>query len=154
MKDEQDLGRLSKIVAAVDQSDYSKVVMEKASILSSAFNSDVYILSVVKMPKLAAEENDILMSEIKNEENEIIKHHKMLIQKYFISTNLLVESKVLHGDPASKICDFAESISADLIIVANTGKSGIKRVFLGSTSEAVSHNAPCSVLVVKRRKVD
>ncbi|HEY7083067.1 MAG TPA: universal stress protein [Nitrososphaeraceae archaeon] len=152
MKSEQDLGRLSKIVAAVDLSIHSKFVMEKASILSAAFNSDLYIVSVVKMPKLAAEENEILMSEIKEEENELIRHHKMLIEKYFMSTNLLVESKVLHGDPASKICDFAESVSADLIIIANTGKSGIKRVFLGSTSEAVSHNAPCSVMIVKRRK--
>ena len=96
--------------------------------------------------------NENLMSEIKEEENELIRHHKMLIDKYFMSTNLLVESKVLHGDPASKICDFADKVSADLIIIANTGKSGIKRVFLGSTSEAVSHNAPCSVLIVKRRK--
>lgn len=152
MKEEEDLGRISKIVAAVDQSDYSKTIMEKASIISTAFNSDVYIVSVVKMPKLAAEENDVLMSEIKNEENEIIEHHKKLIEKYFLSTNLLVESEVLHGNPASKICEFAKSVSADLIIIANTGKSGFRRVLLGSTSEAVSHNAPCSVLIVKRRR--
>lgn len=154
MKGEHNLGRLSKIVAAVDQSDNSKSVMEKAYILSLAYNSDVYIVSVVKMPKLTAEEGDISMPDIKKEENEIINHHKMLIEKYFMGTNILVESKVLYGDPASKICSFADLVSADLIIVANTGKSGIKRVFLGSTSEAVLHNAPCSVLVIKRRKID
>jgi hypothetical protein len=56
MKGEHDHGRLSMIVAAVDQSDNSKSVMEKAFILSLALNSDVYIVSVVKMPKLTAEE--------------------------------------------------------------------------------------------------
>jgi hypothetical protein len=56
MKDEVDRARISKIVAAIDISQRSKTVMEKTNILASAFESDVYLLSVVEMPKLAAEE--------------------------------------------------------------------------------------------------
>jgi nucleotide-binding universal stress UspA family protein len=152
MKDESDLTRISKIVAAVDLSEYSKMVMEKACVLATAFDSDVYLLSIVKMSKLVAEEGDINMSEVKREENEFSNHHKMLIDKYFTGSSLLVESRILHGNPASKISDFANSVSGDLIIIGNTSKSGFKRVFLGGTSEAVSHNAPCSVLIVKKGK--
>lgn len=154
MKNEPNLTRISKIVVAVDLLEYSKLVMEKACILATAFKSDVYLLSVVKMAKLVAEEGDINLQELKKEEEEFSRHHQRLIDKYYTGFNLLVESKILHGDPASKICEFASSVSADIIIIGSTGKSGLKRVFLGSTSEAVSHHAPCSVLIVKKMRFD
>jgi nucleotide-binding universal stress UspA family protein len=150
MKNEPNLTRISRIVVAIDLSEYSKRVMEKACILATVFKSDVYLVSVVKMAKLVAEEGDINLQELKEEEEQFSRHHRMLIDKYYTGFNLLVESKILHGDPASKICEFATSVSADIIIIGNTGKSGLKRVFLGSTSEAVSHRAPCSVLIVKK----
>jgi nucleotide-binding universal stress UspA family protein len=115
--------------------------------------TDVYLLSVVKMSKLVAEEGDISMSEINRKENEYSSHHKLLIDKYFTGSILLVESRILHGDPAAEIVEFANSVSADLIVIGNTGKSGLKRVFLGGTSETVSHNASCSVLIVKKGKI-
>jgi hypothetical protein len=37
-------------------SEHSREVMEKTFILASVFNSDVYLISAVKMPKVAAEE--------------------------------------------------------------------------------------------------
>jgi nucleotide-binding universal stress UspA family protein len=152
MKDEVDRVRIYKIVAAIDVSQRSKTVMEKTNILASAFDSDVYLLSVVEMPKLAAEESDISMSDIKNEEDEFSKHHKLLIDKYFTGSSLLVESVVLHGNPASKICSFAESVTADVIIIGSKNKSGFKKIFLESVSQVVSNNAPCSVLIVRERK--
>ena len=152
MKGEVDRTRISKIVVATDLSEFSKEVMEKTFMLATTFNSDVYLVSVVKISKLVAEEGDFHMSEVKKEEDEFSNRHKMLIDKYFTGTSLLVESKILHGDPSSKICEFAQSISADIIIIGSTSKSGFKRIFLGDTSEAVSHNAPCSVLIVKKGK--
>ena len=128
--------------------------MEKACIIATAFKSDVYLVSIVKVAKLVAEEGDINLQELKEEEEKFSRHHQILIDKYYTGSNLLIESKILHGDPASKICEFASSVSADVIIIGSTGKSGLKRVFLGSTSEAVSHHAPCSVLIVKKLRLN
>jgi nucleotide-binding universal stress UspA family protein len=50
------------------------------------------------------------------------------------------------GDAAAAICDVAEEIGADLIIVGNKGMSGVRRV-LGSVPNSVAHHAPCSVLI-------
>jgi len=50
MKGEVDRAKISKKVAAIDISQHSKTVMEKTSILANAFDSDVYLLSVVEMP--------------------------------------------------------------------------------------------------------
>jgi hypothetical protein len=54
MKCEVDRSRISKIVS--DMSEHSREVMEKTFILATVFNSDVYIISAVKMPKVAVEE--------------------------------------------------------------------------------------------------
>lgn len=51
------------------------------------------------------------------------------------------------GDAATAICDVAEEIGADLIVVGNKGMTGVRRV-LGSVPNSVAHHAPCSVLIV------
>jgi nucleotide-binding universal stress UspA family protein len=50
------------------------------------------------------------------------------------------------GPPAEVICDVAEEVNADLIIVGNKGMVGMRRV-LGSVPNSVAHHAPCSVLI-------
>lgn len=53
------------------------------------------------------------------------------------------------GDPGKKICEFAQSWSADLIILGCRGHNAIAEIFLGSVSNYVIHHACCSVLVVR-----
>jgi len=75
------LTRISKIVAAIDLSECSKSVAERACVLASAFISDVYLVSVIKIANLVGQEGDINMQEIQEEEAELSNHHKMLIDK-------------------------------------------------------------------------
>ena len=49
------------------------------------------------------------------------------------------------------IVEEAQNWEADLIIVGSHGHGFWKRSFLGSTSDKVIHNAPCSVLVVRKK---
>ena len=53
------------------------------------------------------------------------------------------------GDPADAILDVAEERGADLIVVGNKGMTGARRFLLGSVPNRVSHNAPCSVLIIR-----
>jgi nucleotide-binding universal stress UspA family protein len=53
------------------------------------------------------------------------------------------------GDPAPVIVDRARSWGADLIVMGTHGRSGFKRLVLGSVSQAVLHEAPCSVRVAR-----
>lgn len=52
----------------------------------------------------------------------------------------------LIGSAAQALCDLAESVGADLLVVGNRGMKGGRR-FLGSVPNTVSHHAPCSVLI-------
>lgn len=58
---------------------------------------------------------------------------------------------VVEGHPADKILQEIEREKIDLVIVGAKDRSAIGRFFLGSTSDAVLNQAPCSVLVVRER---
>ncbi|MCA1061893.1 universal stress protein [Rossellomorea sp. AcN35-11] len=62
-----------------------------------------------------------------------------------------VEADYIHlsGSEAKRICEYAKEIQADLVVVGNSGKSGMKKWVLGSVSEKVTQNCESSVLVVK-----
>lgn len=66
--------------------------------------------------------------------------------------NINAKYDVLEGSPAESICEYAAAESADLIIVGNSGKGGIKRMFLGSTSAKIAQNAPCPVLIARNKE--
>ena len=50
------------------------------------------------------------------------------------------------GSPAEVLCELADQVRADLLVVGNRGMQGGRR-FLGSVPNSVSHHAPCSVLI-------
>jgi nucleotide-binding universal stress UspA family protein len=52
------------------------------------------------------------------------------------------------GSPVDVIIDVAADENADVIVVGNRGMAGAKRFVLGSVPNAVSHHAPCHVLIV------
>ena len=56
------------------------------------------------------------------------------------------------GRPYEEIVQLAGEIDADLIVLSTRGHSGLKHLLLGSTAERVVRNAPCPVLVTRKRK--
>jgi nucleotide-binding universal stress UspA family protein len=50
------------------------------------------------------------------------------------------------GNPADVLVRLAEECGADVLVIGN---KGIRRRVLGSVPNSVTHNAPCSVFVVK-----
>jgi nucleotide-binding universal stress UspA family protein len=65
-----------------------------------------------------------------------------------------VDMRIEVGDVATTICRVAEELPADVVIVGSHGRTGLKRILLGSVSEHVVRHAPCPVLVVHERPND
>jgi nucleotide-binding universal stress UspA family protein len=55
-------------------------------------------------------------------------------------------SEAREGDAAKILVELADSNGADILVIGN---KGMQRKVLGSVPNSVSHNAPCSVLIVK-----
>lgn len=59
------------------------------------------------------------------------------------------EARVEHGDAAARICAVAEEESVDLVILGTHDRGSWSRLWFGSVSDRVVHDAPCPVLVVR-----
>jgi nucleotide-binding universal stress UspA family protein len=63
--------------------------------------------------------------------------------------DLTVSQDIPKGNPRSVILDEAEAWGADLIVLGSHGYTGLKRVLLGSVSQAIAAHAKCSVEIVR-----
>lgn len=64
------------------------------------------------------------------------------------------QAVVLSGDAGLETADYAQRVSADLIVVPSHGYHGVKRLLLGSTAERIIRHAHCSVLVLRRHDAE
>jgi len=68
------------------------------------------------------------------------------------ATNVAAEVEVLRGRPADALLEFADK--ADLLVIGSRRWGTVARVLLGSTGEALLHDAPCPIMVVPRPDTD
>lgn len=70
-------------------------------------------------------------------------------QEVLASAGLKASGEVRSGNAKEVVLEEARQWDADLIVVGSHGRRGFKRFLLGSVSEGVAMNAPCSVVVVR-----
>ena len=144
---------MKKILLTTDLSANSERAFPIAKELAEKFDSSVYVLAVVEDPAQVAlvtvmDQPLVYGPDI---QKEIIGNIKSdlnnLVEKFL--DGVTCESVVAEGDSAQhSILEFSEKNDIDLIIMATQGKSGVKRLILGSVTEKVSRQANCPVLLV------
>lgn len=70
-------------------------------------------------------------------------------QLYAEENGVVCETNIVNGQVAKTIIETAQDYGADLIIVGNTGRTGIRRLSMGSVAEAVVKTSQIPVLVLK-----
>jgi nucleotide-binding universal stress UspA family protein len=138
-----------KIVIAVDESDYAKKVVKAAYDIAENIDADVDLLTVIETSELAAAA-ELDAAQMAEEEKKISEYQKKLIDTNFSGSTLLIESVILHGDPAKKICEFAKKANASIVVIGTRGHGKIQSKLFGSVSNKVIKNCNCSVLIVKK----
>jgi hypothetical protein len=64
---------------------------------------------------------------------------------------LAAKGQVELGEPAAKIVSHATKINADTIVMGTHGRSGFRRLFMGSVAEAVLRSSPCPVVIIREK---
>jgi ubiquinone biosynthesis protein len=59
---------------------------------------------------------------------------------------------VVDEDPAEAIVDAAKREAADVVVVGSVGMSGRREFLLRNVPNRVSHNAPCTVVIVNTQR--
>lgn len=140
------------ILVAVDNSEYAKTVAEEAAKVALEKKANVVFLSVIPISSLVASEGEVDAEYLSEAEKEFENLHNVLIDSCFKPySGILVESKILHGDPADKIVKYADEMDADLIVMGNKGQGKLADFLLGSVSKHVVHHSKRSVLIVKKK---
>lgn len=60
-----------------------------------------------------------------------------------------VTAELLEGDPAWEVVKFAAERGQDLLVVGTHGRTGVRRLVVGSIAEQVLRGARCPVLAVR-----
>lgn len=141
--------KLKKMLVPVDGSLYSEEAAMRALELASHLKSEIILLSVVEIPfELYETATDIgkMVEHLKTEAEEFIRKLKSKYKEKGIE----VKGYVVEGIVEEKILEIAEKEEVDLIIMGSHGKTGLKRLLMGSVTEKVLTLGTKPVLVVKR----
>ncbi len=135
------------ILVAVDLSQDSLKVLDKAVAAANGDNSNIHLVHVVE-PVAAAYSMDIYAGNINALQQEAISMAEQKLKE--IAKRLDIDEtqvRTLLGAPAPEIRDLAAEVNADAIVIGSHGHSGWK-ILLGSTAIKVLHGATCDVLTV------
>ena len=64
------------------------------------------------------------------------------------------QARTVDAPPVEGILDEAKRVRADVIVLGWRGHGTLRRLLTGSVSRGVARRAPCSVLVVRRRRLE
>ena len=134
-----------KVVVPIDFGEQSREAVDAA--LEMVFRpSDVHVIHV--LPDLAMMAPEAIWQDITetNRRNSIEAtfRKKFEQQKYH---NLTFHVAI--GDAGHRIVEYAEEVGADVIVMPSHGRTGLRRLLIGSVAERVLRLAHCSVLVLK-----
>ncbi len=149
-----------KILVCIDGSEFSKKVIKVASgMIGDCTVNEVSIIHVHetttilpdywqgKYPFSAEEEK-----QLKNMDRRLLEEREKYFadaEKEFEKYNIPVNTILKNGHPAEVINKVSSEGNYDLIIIGRRGMGGVKKLFLGSISNAVLQIAKTSVLIVK-----
>ena len=139
------LTRGERILVAVDGSAFSDAAVDQAISLGGICNSEIFVISIVDLYPEQMAVAPALVEKMSEEVRQYLDKAKQKVDE----TNIPCETIVrMGGKPHEFIVQEAKEKEIDLIVMGTHGKSGIKRILLGSVAQSVLGQAPCPVLVV------
>ena len=146
--------KLRKILVPIDFSDCSKKALQYAIPFARQFNASIVLLHVIQINFVGGEFGSIDFPLLENELQASRSKQLEAFARDEIRRQVPTETLLRVGQPVNEIVLAAKKLEIDLIILSTHGHTGLKHVFLGSTSENVVRYAPCPVLTVREHEHD
>lgn len=141
------------ILVPYDFTSFGDLAFEKAVEIAQKFNSKLTLLTVIGRDIDTSGMSFTRAQEVHDEAENKAKEGMNKIKDSNKYENLDISVKIIHNPSISDgILAVAESKEIDLIVMGSHGRSGFKKLVLGSSASAVVTKAECPVLVVKPPK--
>lgn len=142
------------VITPIDFSDNAGVVVESAAYIAGTFGAKLHVLFIVQnfedysgffVPQMSVSsiENDLFVGAEEQMEIFCREHHQA-----FEEAGVEFTTKVLVGDVAEKIVEYAAEEKGDLIVMGTHGYKGLERIMFGSVADQVVKTAPCPVTTI------
>jgi nucleotide-binding universal stress UspA family protein len=139
----------SRILVPVDGSDNSYRALDAALLLSEKLRAEVTVIHIMEDIPVSYVVSEKLLREIvdayKRENQLILSNCSQIATK----KGLVIQTKLLQGNPGSTILDFCEKEKYDIIIMGSRGMGKFKELVLGSVSSRVLHHSSCPVMIIR-----
>ncbi len=134
-----------KIVAGTDGSRFSAVATDKAIDFARAYGGELKIVSVVDVPAEFYAEAPAAVEDLVRKARE----YTTAVKRKAEAAGVPAETFIDEAEAWEAIVKLAAGQAVDMIVMGSHGRTGLRRLLMGSVTEKVIGNAPCPVLVVK-----
>jgi nucleotide-binding universal stress UspA family protein len=142
------------ILAPTDFSDLARSAVREAAVLTERFGGRLMLLHVIpkqhatqgydpsfRGARLSTAEGFIA---IEDASEELEREAEQLR-----AAGLDAWGRVELGDPGTKIPELAQALGVDMIVMGTHGRTGLKKLFLGSVAQQTLESSQCPVLLMK-----
>lgn len=152
---------MKTVLAAIDFSPVSRVVVAVASELSRAIRGRIVLINVVQRPFIATDLAPLAgeVFQFTDELERGARRHLKRTEARLVARGLTVETICRQGFPVQTILAQAKTEEADFVVLGSHGHTAFYDLVAGSTASGVLKRAACPVVVVpaapkkaKRRK--
>jgi nucleotide-binding universal stress UspA family protein len=139
--------RYPTVLCPIDFSAASRAALGYAAALADHFGACLTVISVDD--PLLAEASAVLGQEpsLVDETQRELRHFCASVLERRAPGARTVGYRVAVGKPAPEILRIASDIGADLIVMSSRGRSGVRKLFFGSTTERVLRETTVPVLI-------
>lgn len=149
--------QIRNILYPTDFSDSAAAAFPYAVHLARAHHATIHMLHVAHVPGLlsVAEAVEVGMADLTVPEdvrNEAELQMDALVWSHEADDVTIKRVHAQHATPGAVLLKYAEVQDVDLIVMGSHGRTGVRRVVLGSVAETVIRQASCPVLVVRQQE--
>ncbi len=138
--------KFNHILCTTDLSDFSNQAALRAVHLAKAFEAKIYLCHIIDVTPVSMHGASFVFDEehVQTIKEETFNKLESLMSGVDVKWDPIVET----GPVATTISKVVKEIQADLAIVATHGRSGFKKLFLGSVTEKLLRTIPCPLLII------
>lgn len=144
---------MNNILVPYDFTNFGDLAFDKAMEIAKKFDSKLTLISVIGSDIDTSGMSLSRAEEAHDESENKAKEDLNKLKNSNIVENVPISVEIVHNSSSSDgILLFAEKNNTDLIVMGSHGRSGFKKVVLGSVASNVVAKAQCPVMIVKPPK--
>ena len=144
---------ISRIICPIDFSEPSRRALNNAIHLARVFKSELIVLNVIAPMTDTPLLQDIQLTK---EQQMIAKEQTAKLERFlkeFNFHNISFLKEICQGKPHQEILKMIKARKSDLLVIGTTGRTGLSRILMGSVTEKVTREVPCSFITMKDENV-